>query len=167
MDDFPGTSDYAPMQYSILKKQDDYTLNTNWDLYNKWTKIKKHFNDGNTTAGIHINYLSASGGSFPYFVASGHSSPATGAPRLATGYTTPGWNSSYPDFPRTDCFIGICTISFEGTNELTMNYLNDGGISFAGIVMADFPGSGLINTVILRNTLNAGYQSYFWNNVFD
>lgn len=167
MDDFPGTSDYAPMQYSSPIKQDDYTLSTNWDLYSKWTKIKKHFNDGNTTSGVYINYLSASSGSFPYFVASGHSSSATGAPRLATGLTTPGWSSSYPDFPRTSCFIGICTISFEGTNELTMNYLDNGSIDFAGIVMADFPGYGLIHSVIHKNTLDNSYWSYWMTNMFN
>ncbi|WGS41944.1 hypothetical protein LFL97_19875 [Burkholderia sp. JSH-S8] len=101
-------------------------MSTNWDLHDgKWAAVKAHLNLANSgNRGIgYINYLSASGGSFPYFVASGHSSPNTDAPNLATGLTTPGWNSRYPDFPRVHCFIGICTIAFEGTNILTYEYI--------------------------------------------
>ena len=162
LDDFPGTSDYAPMQYDGLVKQDDYTLGNNWDLYGKWLKVKGHFRAANAS-GVRVNYLSASGGSFPYFVASGHVSPGTDAARLATGRTTPGWADAYPDFPRTACFFGICTISFEGTNELTMALLRRGGIARAGIVMADFPGFGLLSSIVELNALNADYLAYYWN----
>jgi 1-phosphatidylinositol phosphodiesterase len=141
---------------SIMSVQDNYNLSTNWDLYGKWESVKGHLHaaDSGNRNLIYINYLSGSGGSFPYFVASGHSSPGTTAPRLSTGLTTPGWNSSYPDFPRVDCFIGICTIAFEGTNTLTKNYLEAGRVRFSGIVMADFPGDGLISAIISRNPLN-------------
>jgi 1-phosphatidylinositol phosphodiesterase len=138
---------------SIMSIQDDYNLGTNWDLYGKWQSVKTqlHAAAQGVRGLIYINFLSGSGGSFPYFVASGHSSPGTSAPRLATGLTTPGWSSSYPDFPRVDCFIGICTIAFEGTNTLTKDYLEAGRVRFSGIVMADFPGEGLINAIIERN----------------
>lgn len=97
-----------------------------------------------------MNYLSGATGSFPYFVASGKSSPATDAPRLATGKTTPGW-SDWPDFPRVDCFIGICTIAFEGTNNLTNIWLEGNNPKRVGIIMADFPGPGLIQSIINAN----------------
>jgi hypothetical protein len=141
--------------------QDDFSLKDNWGLYDKWSKVKTMIDnidsgarDGQMPNGIayFVNYLSASGGSFPYFVASGHSSPGTGAPRLAAGRTTPGWKS-WEDFPRVNCLGIICTIAFEGTNTLAANHISSkikkGGL--VGIVMADFPGQGLIDTVIALN----------------
>ena len=141
------------INYNTLDIQDNYSMGDNWDLHDKWIDVKNHFikaNNGSRDT-IYMNYLSASGGSFPYFVSSGHSSPGTSAPRLATGLTTSGWGSSYPEFPRVDCFIGICTIAFEGTNILSKDFIANGGTSFTGIVMADFPGEGLINNIIELN----------------
>lgn len=136
--------------------QDDYSMGTNWDLHSKWESVKAHMEkaENGSRDTLYMNYLSASGGSFPYFVASGHSSHGTSAPRLATGLTTPGWNSSYPDFPRVSCFIGICTIAFEGTNILTADYIANGKTDFVGMVMADFPGERLIKNIINLNDLN-------------
>lgn len=157
-----GGADYG-IPYGGLDKQDEYSLGTNWDLYDKWTAVKDHINKAKNGSRdtIYMNYLSGANGSFPYFVASGHSSPGTSAPRLATGLTTPGWNSSYPDFPRTTCFIGICTISFEGTNTLTADYVSNGG--FTGMVMADFPGERLIKNIINLNDLSAyPFNEFAW-----
>lgn len=50
-----------------------------------------------------------------------------------------------------DCFIGICTIAFEGTNILTTNYLENNNLNYTGIIVADFPGQGLIKNVIQAN----------------
>ncbi|UXI70138.1 phosphatidylinositol-specific phospholipase C domain-containing protein [Tahibacter amnicola] len=142
--------------YGALAIQDNYHLSTNWALYDKWLAVKHHLLAANASdesvRAFHMNYLSGSGGAFPYFVASGHSSPGTGASRLATGLTTPGWNSSYPDFPRVSCFIGICTIAFEGTNVLTSALIDAARLNFVGTVMADFPGQGLIDKIIALNT---------------
>lgn len=158
--DFNGdTTQYAYAYHRDQELQDSFHVNTNWDLYAKWEKVKAHLVEANKAHGkysyMHINYLSASGGSFPYFVASGHSSSETSAPRLVTGLTTPGFSNYYPDFPRINCFIGICTIAFEGTNTLTMNYIqqrsDDGDLKGVGIVVADFPGPGLIKSVIKVN----------------
>ena len=100
---------------------------------------------------FYINFLTGSEGSFPYFIASGHSSPSNGVPRSATGLTTPGWNS-YPDFPHTDCWGTLCTISFEGTNILSQRKLdNDYKGKRVGIIMSDFPGKTLIESVIQAN----------------
>lgn len=153
LQDFDAKERYG-IPYKTFDIQDDYELGSNWDLYDKWTKVKAHLRkaiDGGRET-KYMNYLSGSGGSFPYFVASGHSSPGTSAPRLATGRTTPGWKDSWPDFPRISCFLGICTIAFEGTNVLTYERLGKGEFSGrVGILMADFPGPGLIERTIRLN----------------
>jgi len=159
-----GGANYG-LSYSAIDKQDDYSMSTNWDLYDKWTAVKGHMekSEHGSRDTMYMNYLSGAGGSMPYFVASGHSSNGTSAPRLSTGLTTPGWNSSYPDFPRTTCFIGICTISFEGTNTLTADYIANGQSNFVGMVMADFPGKKLIENVINLNDLSGySYSEFTW-----
>ncbi|CAM4294759.1 phosphatidylinositol-specific phospholipase C domain-containing protein [Pseudoalteromonas byunsanensis] len=145
--------------WSSFDTQDNYNLDTNWDLYSKWESVKGHLDKSSSGATVtkYINFLSGSGGSFPYFVASGHSSPATGASRLSTGKTIGVFPNSYPDFPRVACAFNPfiwgedCTIAFEGTNTLTMDRLNNNPILRAGIVYADFPGGGLIDSVIRKN----------------
>lgn len=155
-------SGYAPdgrpygISYYNLDIQDDYALSTNWELYNKWSAIKNHLKkskNGNRNT-LYMNYLSGATGVFPYFVVSGHSSPGTSAPRLATGLTTPGWKNSYPDFPRVSCFIGICTIAFEGTNTLTADYIasDEFNNGVAGMIMTDYPGKRLIENIIRLNS---------------
>mmetsp|Transcript_56186 Transcript_56186/g.50543 ORF Transcript_56186/g.50543 Transcript_56186/m.50543 type:complete len:317 (-) Transcript_56186:630-1580(-) len=108
-----------------------YEIKSNWGLYDKWENVKAFLiqtnNDPKPSDKFKINYLSASGAKsltgWPYFVASGHSSIGTGAPRLATGSTTCPTcdHNKWPDFPRTDCLGTWCTIAFEGTNILTYN----------------------------------------------
>lgn len=145
------------INYRNIDKQDDYHVNTNWDLYSKWEKVKNHIEKSNNRTEnnkIYMNYLSASGGSFPYFVASGHSSPGTSADRLSTGLTEPGFWYAYSDFPRGNWFGVFATIYFEGTNTLTADYLNNKKISYSGMVMADFPGRRLINNIIDCNFRN-------------
>ena len=137
------------------------------------TVVKKHIlkaKNGHQDT-LYMNYLSAAKGSFPYFVASGHSSHGTSAPRLSTGLTTPGWSSSYPDFPRVSCFIGICTIAFEGINTLTANYIARRDIAsdrLPGIIMADFPGKRLIDNIIHLNALSDYHFTAFdWGTAID
>ncbi|CAF0720979.1 unnamed protein product [Brachionus calyciflorus] len=146
-------SETLGLEYNQFEIQDDYYLNHNWKLYNKWLKVKAHLLIANSsyksTHNGFINYLSGSGWSFPFFVASGHVLPLTRSSRLATGLTIPGWRNIYPEFPRVNCFIGICTIAFEGTNLLAKNLVQN--LSFVGIVVADFPGQGLIQSIIDRN----------------
>ncbi|MBF2062909.1 MAG: phosphatidylinositol-specific phospholipase C [Calothrix sp. C42_A2020_038] len=151
LQDFSASSQFG-LQYNRFDSQDNYNLKTNWDLHQKWTYVKAHINKANASNKdkFFINYLSGSGGSFPYFVASGHSSPGTSAPRLSTGATTPAFKNKYPDFPRVNCRIGICTIAFEGTNVLTYEKIKNKQM-YTGIIMADFPGGGLIDSVIKLN----------------
>jgi len=74
------------LDYGSFNTQDDYALKSNWDLYSKWQKVKSQlFNADRNRNDFYLNYLSGSTGSFPYFVASGHSSSGTSAPRLLTG----------------------------------------------------------------------------------
>lgn len=166
LQNFTATGSYG-MSYSSFHAQDNYNLNSNWDLYNKWTDVENQLVTANITgdlcfAGVcttmfagnadklYINYLSGATGVFPYFVASGKSDPSTGGPLLATGETTPGFKN-WPDFPRINCFIGMCTIAFEGTNNLTYNWLTATQRKRVGVIMADFPGWGLIQQVIALN----------------
>jgi len=174
LQNFTANASYG-LSYSSFNAQDNYTLNSNWDLYQKWTDVKGQLDLANLVGALcvlpnvcvtplpgnenklYINYLSGATGSFPYFVASGKSNPATGAPLLATGKTTPGW-SDWPDFPRVDCLGTLCTIDFEGTDNLTYSWLTETGRKRVGIVMADFPGAGLIQQIInLNHTAVKGF----------
>ncbi len=153
--DFKGGDFGLVYSSSLFNIQDHWKLTTNADLYDKWTQVKQQLVDASSNSSFDrpffINYLSGSTGSFPYFVASGHSSPSTSAPRLATGRTTPGWKDSYPDFPRVDCWGTLCTIAYEGTNILTRDYIIKNYPSYVGIIMADFPGAGLMEQIISTN----------------
>lgn len=134
--------------------QDSNHLNTNWDLYSKWEKVKQHLTDTNKSKNKntrYINYLTGSGGAFPYFVASGHSSSGTGADRLLTGLTEPAFRGYYPDFPRVGRLGIFASIAFEGTNVLALNHILKEDLDFVGIVVADFPGGGLIREIIDLN----------------
>ena len=140
---------------NTLKIQDIYEMKNHWKLYEKWDTIKRFLNVTNSGVRdyVYINFLSGSGISgkplvFPYFVASGKSSPGDNAPLLSTGRTTPGWKS-WPDFPRVNCVGKVCTIAFLGTNILTSDRLSN--YNHVGIIMADFPGKQLIQKVIARN----------------
>lgn len=147
--------------------QDNNYLATNWDLYSKWEKVKEHLDRANKTKGYglrNINYLTGSGGSFPYFVASGHVSSGTGAARLSTFLTEPGFKDSYPDFPRVNGFGVFSTIAFEGTNILTLNYILRNDLDFVGIIVADFPGAGLIEEIINLNFKEKNNNSNSNNN---
>ena len=161
------------IDYDSFQIQDVYELDTNWDLYSKWEKVKQHLqkaNDANedNTSKKYMNFLSGAGWTelvvlpiptvYPYFVASGHSSPGTSASRLLTGRTTPGWNS-WQDFPRVGHFLGMSSIAFEGTNVLTYERLLWEYRNRVGIIMADFPGPGLIERIIeLNDRLKEGWQ---------
>jgi 1-phosphatidylinositol phosphodiesterase len=146
--------------WNSLSIQDNYQMSDNWGLAKKWSAIRGQLDASRSgsKAKIYANFLSASGGSFPYFVASGHSSPGTGAPNLLTGLTrgiinTCGGNAScIAEFPSVNCFWGTCSVAFEGTNIMTMNELRARGHGArAGLVYADFPGPGLIQAVINAN----------------
>lgn len=139
--------------YGTFPIQDDYQLGSNWDLYSKWEKVRGFLmqaNVGNYDT-FFMNYLSGSTGAMPYFVASGHSDPSTNGPLLSTGRTTPAFGSDWPDFPRVACWGEVCTIAFLGTNILTYDRLLPTNYARVGMLMADFPGPGLIDRTIALN----------------
>jgi 1-phosphatidylinositol phosphodiesterase len=96
LDNFSSTSTYG-LNYgdpTIFEIQDDFRFFTNWDLYRKWTEVKTTLLKADESRSakedtIYVNYLSGSYGAFPYFVASGHIIPGTGASRLSTGFVDP------------------------------------------------------------------------------
>ncbi|WP_426992939.1 phosphatidylinositol-specific phospholipase C [Methylomonas sp. CM2] len=164
------------INYSEIYKQgtvqDNYKLKTNWDLYGKWEQVKAHFMAASTGDAnkIYINFLDGGNGSFPYFVASGHSSHETNAAQLLTGLTTLTSPNTYPDFPRVGCLGKLCSIAFLGTNQLSSKFLADLALNYQsinqlyknlninlkltkrmGIVMMDFPGRSLVNNIIAMN----------------
>lgn len=118
--DFVGNSIHG-LLFDSFTNLGHKNFGTNWDQYDKWLSVKNHLENADAAGKSYLGFWTGSVGSFPYFVASGKSSPQNGAPRLATGLTTPGFSSYYPDFPRVACFIGICTIAFEGINTLAYN----------------------------------------------
>jgi len=137
--DFPARGIHGLLYTTFTVLPHKY-FNTNWDQYDKWTAVKSFLGATNSAGKSRISFWTGHGGSFPYFVASGKSSPGNGDPRLSTALTTPGFKKWYPDFPRVACFIGICTIAFEGINILAYNYLNDQGYTYLGIVFTNFVG---------------------------
>ncbi len=137
--------------YNSFKIQDEFVLVSNFHLYEKWEWIKAYLALANTgdRKTKYMNYLSAGRGAFPYFVVSGHSSPATGAPRLWTGEPdTRRTRNQWINFPRLNG-----NIYYEGTNTLTYGAMRPGGeyTKRVGIIMTDFPGWGLINRIIDLN----------------
>lgn len=142
--------------------QDYYNLKTNWDLYYKWELVKKfHFDDTHVQKNrdvCYLNYLSGSSvGVYPDFVVSGHMAPyKTNTARLCTGRVSPYFYNSYPDFPRLGCFLGICSICFEGTNVLLKEEIKRNGIPNKQglyVILTDFPGEELIDSVNSNNYL--------------
>ncbi len=153
MQDF-GAPDRWGLNYDGFDIEDTYAVRTNWDLYNKWTLVRAHLERARKLEGSNffVTYLSAAGGSFPYFVAGGRVWASDSAPHLSTGLVTPFFKSKYPDFPRAGCLGSVCSIMFEGTNELVVDkILNTDPPPFVGMVMADFPGPELIDRIILAN----------------
>lgn len=109
--DFTASAIYG-LLYSTFTVLPHKVYGTNWDQYDKWLAVKSFLASTNSSGSSRISFWTGYGGSFPYFVASGKSSPGNGDPRLVTGLTTPAFSSSYPDFPRVACFWGMCTIVF-------------------------------------------------------
>ena len=122
-----------------------------WDLYDKWIAVKTFISSSNTAGESRLGFWTGNGGSFPYFVASGKSSPGDSAPRLATGLTTPGFKNTFPEFPRVACFIGICTIANVGVNIMAYDYIMNNTVQYMGIVFTDFVGEPLLQKIISLN----------------
>ncbi|OIQ76889.1 1-phosphatidylinositol phosphodiesterase precursor [mine drainage metagenome] len=153
LQDFSSKYDWG-LPYDDFDIEDTYSVRTNWDLYRKWTVVREHLARAAKGFGKNyfVTYLSAAGGSFPYFVAGGRIWASDKAPHLSTGLTTPLFKNRYPDFPRAACLGPVCSIMFAGTNELVVDKILDTNPQpFVGIVMADFPGPELVGRIIAAN----------------
>lgn len=143
------------LSMELFDIQDNYVLQSKWDLYDKWLAVRRHLKKSSQGSKLQFykNYISGAIGVYPYFVASGHASPETSAPRLLTGLTTPPFKHLFSDFPRVNCFNRICTIAFEGTNILSRNWIQNHVCTYrtVGILMIDFPGTSLISEIIRDN----------------
>ena len=146
-----AASKYYGLKYHSFRIQDDFYIPTAFQMYDKWQAIKKSLEEAARDQVSRISYLSANGGVTPLFAATGHMSEATGGDHLSTGLTTPAFNHMFPEYPRWSCFLGMCSIYYEGQNILARDYLVQNPNAYCGIVVADFPGASLINTIIDRN----------------
>ena len=152
-DNFTGESDEVTTSYGLkhnnsvlFRTESSWDLGDNWDLHRHWRKKRGHLITARAGSRdyIYMTTLNGANGSFPYFVASGHSSPGTSAPRLATGLVST--SSKYPDFPRKNG-----SILFEGVNTLVNSWIKRENPSHVGIVVSDFPGRELIGHIVNRN----------------
>lgn len=142
-----------------------YGLTKSIDLYKKWEGIKE-FLEAAKNRKNNLGYMTLLSGCglfegsytdviYPFFVASGHMLAGTNALNQTTGIrVAPTDRQQYPDFPREYCSDKECTIMYEGTNILTYQYIIENKPSYVGIVIADFPGPGLIDAVINSNSMN-------------
>jgi 1-phosphatidylinositol phosphodiesterase len=146
----PIPDSFRGIPWDSFKTQDDYNQPNNWHLADKWNAVSRQFREANAgpaTTG-YVNFLSASGGGFPYFFASGKSSPGTDAPQLLTGWTRGVINTcQYSDrclseYPEVNCFLSTCSVAFRGVNQLAEDWILNSRPSRLGIVFADFPGPG-------------------------
>lgn len=136
------------LDIGLFSRQNHAYVDVPWALYSKWEKVKAQFDLANRTAGTwpSLNYLSGGGGVTPYFVASGRMRAGDPA-RLATDQIRP-FSDPFPDFPCAPYFGFVCVIEYEGTNVLSRNRMLDAGMQYAGFVIADFAGPGLIARTI-------------------
>ncbi|OXA46131.1 1-phosphatidylinositol phosphodiesterase [Folsomia candida] len=141
----------------LFDSQNFYQLKTPLEMTKKWKLVKNQALKANNSRGssYFVNHLSGNGdatGVFPYFVASGRATSGPNSDQLFTGVTDPlGKKMFPPEFPRRHCLLGICMYYFEGMNTLMNDFIKNNDIKFVGIVYSDFPGDGLIDTLINLN----------------
>jgi hypothetical protein len=177
----PNSNTPWGVNWGHTKRQDKYSIDTFHDLPLKWRApgncpdnngvdfpcdIHEHFRAADRLAErayYYVNFLSASGGVFPITVASGHHDQGSAGPD--SRHVWSGWfrrsdgsgctgppDNCLPELPESCDDAGTCTVFLEGMNILAANFLRNGGVRWrAGIVMADFPGSALIDAIIARN----------------
>ena len=96
LSDIYSLNDYG-INYRNISVQDEYHLNTNWDLYSKWQKIKNFALEvNNRTSKLNINYLSGSGAS---------------TTRLSFGISIPAFIISIKRLPAISSPIGCIVFS--------------------------------------------------------
>ncbi|PHD59071.1 two domain protein [Bacillus toyonensis] len=149
---FPSNRGWFGMNWGSLDRQDRWEVDGPNDIYNKWIAVRNQFsramNDRNR---IHVNFLSGTGngrisGPSPWALASGYNNRNNNSLLwIASTRPAAGW----PDFPRNHPTAG--PVFFGGTNVLAARRILDRRFTHTGIVVADFPGRGLIEGTIALN----------------
>ncbi|MGE6376670.1 phosphatidylinositol-specific phospholipase C [Peribacillus muralis] len=157
LQNFTASKQYG-INYENLNTQDKFEVGSGPSgMYEKWKAVKSHLlnADNNYKNGvIYLNHFSGTGGvtafinnCYPWFVASGKDSRETGSnSKLIQSYATNDWE----DFPRVNG-----QIFYGGMNTLGTEILQGGGIKHSGIIAADFPGPGLIDSIISLNGIKS------------
>lgn len=153
---FPYIYSDAP-GYSSNQIQDDYNAKDNDDsIYQKVKKVVNHLDKaatkGNVQRPFFINYLSASGSealdnAYPWKFASGFSARRLPDRKVSGISAEP--SSAYPLWPLVDSASGRRYRI--GTNMVAAEYIKVNRLYNVGIIVADFPGIDLINSVINAN----------------
>lgn len=152
---------YNAIRYSAAEIQPDMEISSpiQKTLYPRWETIKAHLfkatYQGDTNK-FYFNFLTAYNKKISRFEpVSGHKTAGTSGKRTLCGPTPIGW-PDMADFPRIDCGKTACKIYLEGTNILTRDFIkkfNEAGDQerTVGVIMTDFPGTGLIEEIIKNN----------------
>ncbi|RGP43747.1 hypothetical protein BTW32_29450 [Bacillus thuringiensis] len=138
------------ISYNSLVIQDHDNVDDAPDaMYDKWNRVKSHLQSANNSnkTQIYLNHLSGNGGyngAKPWFVSSGYNSRGTDSIKKLIQESN---SSKWPDYPRG--YYG--QVFYGGTNLLTKEFIPRLGLQHVGIIAADFPGKGLIDTVVKLN----------------
>ncbi|MGW6151099.1 phosphatidylinositol-specific phospholipase C [Bacillus mycoides] len=158
LQNFSASQEYG-INYESLNTQDKFEVGAGPDgMYEKWNAVKTHLLNANNNFNngkIYLNHFSGTGGAaallnncYPWFVASGKESRNTNSNlKLIQKNVTNEWR----DFPRDingQVFYG-------GMNTLGTDFIQQGGIKHSGIIAADFPGPGLIDSIIRLNGIDS------------
>ncbi|MED3275521.1 phosphatidylinositol-specific phospholipase C [Bacillus thuringiensis] len=158
LQNFTSTQLYG-IDYEGLNIQDKFEIGSGPDeIYTKWIAIKNHLQNTNinfNNGKIYLNHFSGTGGAaaflnnvYPWFVASGKESRNTdSSPKLIQTNSTNAWS----DFPRDR----NGQVYYGGMNTLGTELLQQGAIKHSGIIAADFPGPGLIDSIIKLNGIHS------------
>jgi chitinase len=111
--------------------QDDYDVPTVFDIPKKWDKVKAHFDKTNADPNSSNMYVNFTSGSSSW----------------AYPYTVAGGTGT-PDFS-----------GGHGVNYYCIEHLLGANVTRTGVVMMDFPGGGLIDTIVAHNLANASWSS--------
>ncbi|TKI86979.1 phosphatidylinositol-specific phospholipase C domain-containing protein, partial [Bacillus mycoides] len=154
LQNFSASQEYG-INYESLNTQDNFEVSAGPDgMYGKWNAVKNHLlnaNKNSNSSNIYLNHFSGTGGAaalwnnyYPWFIASGKENRDTGSnPLLIQAHTTNVWE----DFPRDT----NGQVFYSGMNTMGTDFIQQGGIKHSGIIAADFPGPGLIDSIIKLN----------------
>ena len=143
------------LRFKDIILQDYFALGTVSNITDKWDKVRNHLELSNQdySNNIYMNHLSATGGAMPYTVASGQIIPDNNTEKLWTGIIrSTKADVDYPYFSKKEILPELNAFYYRGINELFVDFIQNNYIeNKTGIVIADFPGAALINSIIEVN----------------